>query len=97
MDRLPWGGGALQSPQEQAAAWLLNSLAPRGAGTGALPGEHLLTAGALVLMVAAGASSTLARRVMELLDLPFELSYALQAGLRSESVVDLGSLEAAIW
>eukprot|EP00969_Alexandrium_andersonii_P028901 1261858-Alexandrium_andersonii.AAC.1 len=34
---------------------------------------------------------------MELLALPFELSYALQAGLRAESIVDLGSLEAALW
>eukprot|EP00969_Alexandrium_andersonii_P345376 15266577-Alexandrium_andersonii.AAC.1 len=44
---LPWNGGALQSPQEQAAVWLLNFLAPRGACAGASPGEHLLTAGAL--------------------------------------------------
>eukprot|EP00969_Alexandrium_andersonii_P280370 12395252-Alexandrium_andersonii.AAC.1 len=34
---------------------------------------------------------------MELLDLPSELSYALQAGPRAESIVDLAPLEAAIW
>eukprot|EP00969_Alexandrium_andersonii_P369904 15476142-Alexandrium_andersonii.AAC.1 len=49
MDGLPWSGGDLVTPAEQAAAWLLNSLAPSGAGTQILPGDHLRTAGALIL------------------------------------------------
>eukprot|EP00969_Alexandrium_andersonii_P254511 11248958-Alexandrium_andersonii.AAC.1 len=62
MDGLPWGGGELATPTEQAAAWLLNSLAPRGADTGSSPGDQLLTAGALVLVAVGGAGSVLVRR-----------------------------------
>eukprot|EP00969_Alexandrium_andersonii_P021026 918871-Alexandrium_andersonii.AAC.1 len=94
MDGLPWGGLDLTGPSEQAAAWLLNSLAPGGAGAGAPSGDYLLTAGALTLMAAAGTPSALIRRTREILDLPFELSYALDAGLRAEGIADLDSLEA---
>eukprot|EP00969_Alexandrium_andersonii_P289200 12782227-Alexandrium_andersonii.AAC.1 len=76
MSVLPWDGGPLQALAEQAAVWLLNVLAPQGACTCAAPGEYLLTAGALVLSSVASSSSTLARCVTELFDLPFELAYA---------------------
>eukprot|EP00969_Alexandrium_andersonii_P326009 14404252-Alexandrium_andersonii.AAC.1 len=48
-------------------------------------------------MAAAGTSLTLIRRTREILDMPFEVSYALDAGLRTEGITDLDSLEAAIW
>eukprot|EP00969_Alexandrium_andersonii_P275573 12178231-Alexandrium_andersonii.AAC.1 len=81
MGGLPWNGGDLSAPSEQAAAWLLNSLAPSGAVTETPPGDCLLTAGALILVALAAASSTL----------------ALDAGLRAEGISDLASLEAAVW
>eukprot|EP00969_Alexandrium_andersonii_P013416 585943-Alexandrium_andersonii.AAC.1 len=62
MDGLPWGGCELSTPADQAAAWLLSSLAPRGANTGSAPGDQLLTAGALVLVAVGAAGSVLVRR-----------------------------------
>eukprot|EP00969_Alexandrium_andersonii_P099803 4403121-Alexandrium_andersonii.AAC.1 len=69
MDGLPWSRGDLTDPSEQAAAWLLNSLAPSGADTGTPAGDYLLTAGALILVAVAAASSTLTRRTRGILDL----------------------------